>query len=156
VSASESPEQPTSGPLQPMDREQQNPVSPMGGKQLALGLASGILGMMGIALTAVAVVDEFRVKHPVKPVEVVATLAVGALLALAGLLVIAYTNNATSRRALEVEVANKQAQMAQAEAKPLTAHAEAKAEEERRKRVEAELQLEKLRCEKSASALDRE
>jgi hypothetical protein len=118
----------------------------MDGKQLALGLASGILGVMGIVLTTGAVVGEFQVKHPVKPVEVVATLAVGALLALAGLLVIAYTNNATSRRALEVEVANKQAQMAQAEAK---------AEEDRRKRVEGELQLEKLRCGRSSSAPDR-
>jgi hypothetical protein len=135
--------------LSPADRKQQNHVSPIGGEQPALDLAKrmewpgGILGVTGIVLIAVAVGgQEFGGR--LRSVQFVATLAVGALLALAGLLVIAYTNNATSRRALEVEVAGKQALMAQAEAK---------AEEDRRKRVEDELQLEKLRREKPASAL---
>jgi hypothetical protein len=108
----------------------------------------GAVGALGAVLIAGAVVFE-EINNQLTSAEFVATLAVGALLSLAGPLVIVYTNTAARRAAVQVEVADKQALTAEAEAK---AEAErAKAEAEKHKRVEVELRLEELRLEKSPS-----
>jgi hypothetical protein len=102
----------------------------------------GALGLLGAGLILMAVVFE-EFSNRLASAEFVAILTVGALLALAGPLVIAYTTTAARRAAVELGVTDKQA---------LTAEKEAKTEEDRRRGVEAQLRIEELRREKPPSA----
>jgi hypothetical protein len=90
----------------------------------------GLLGGIGAALIGAVVAVE-EISNRLASAEFVATLVVGALLALAGPLVVVYTNVAARRAAVEVEVEDKRAMKAEAD----------------QKRVEAELALEAKRRE---------
>jgi hypothetical protein len=95
----------------------------------------GVLGAMGAVILGIALITE-QVDNRLTSSEYVATLLIGAALALAGPLVIAYTGIAARRAAVDLDVAAKGASAAES-------HAEAEAQ--RRRRAEIELELERRR-----------
>jgi hypothetical protein len=94
----------------------------------------GVLGVLG-GMLLVAVIGGEQLADRLSTAEFIAALSVGTLLTLAGPLVVAYTDTAARRAAVEVEVAGQ---------RTATAEAEAQAQNAKVKEVEASLELQKM------------